>query len=340
MEEKIKKENGRVFPPELTDKIVEALKENPNAYAVAHQFLVSISAVWLIAKKNRIVLAPAKNREPLESKVSRYQMLIQLVEGGKNLAEATRALGFSYQSARRFLSEQGVSYKGHLKEHISERSRHMIEALRETPNAAAVARQFGVTRQAVHAFAGRKNIPLASAHHDYRCLSDAQKCEIVDALVQCPNAAQVKRGYNIRYKTVLDIAHRAGIELLPGRSVKEQRERILETLREEPDIDRQSLVSQFGITSNYATNMKFLARKKGIPVPETRFPDVLKEKMIEALKENMNVTQTARRFCVSMVGLLKLAHAEGIVLTPRRTKKKDDALMQKGTRRALIPKVS
>jgi hypothetical protein len=161
-------QRAKMFPPEKRARIISALKKNPNARAVARQLgEVSSATVWNIAKQEGIELAAGKaatgGRLPPEKRAK----IVEALKRNPNATAVARQMGdVSLATVSNIAKQEGIELAagkaaaaGRLP---PEKRAKIVEALKNNPNATAVARQMGdVSLATVWNIAKQEGIELA-----------------------------------------------------------------------------------------------------------------------------------------------------------------------------------
>ena len=133
----------KIIPPEKRAKIIAALKENPNAKAVAGQVGgVCVATVWNIAKQSGITLATgqAARRE------KRAKIVTALKANPNASAVARQVGGVDTSTVWKIAKRSGIDVAAAKAARMSlppKKRAKIIAALKANPNASAVARQVG-----------------------------------------------------------------------------------------------------------------------------------------------------------------------------------------------------
>ena len=131
--------------PEKHVQIIAALKDNPNAAAVAKQIGgVSHTTVGKIAKAAGIALAAAESGKRLSAK-QRAQIIAALKTNPNGAAAAKQIGGVSHTTVVKIAKAAGIALVGaeYGKQLSAEKRAQIIATLKTNPNAAAVAKQIG-----------------------------------------------------------------------------------------------------------------------------------------------------------------------------------------------------
>ena len=207
----------KIISPEKCAQIIAALKNNPNAAAVAREIGgVSHPTVWKIAKRAGIELTATEanlGRPKIPSGLH-AQIIAALKDDPSSAAVAREIGGVSQAKVWKIAKDAGIELTGltRPRPRISPELRaQIIAALKNNPNAAAVARETGVSQPTVWKTAKRAGIELTGRTHS-RIPSELH-AQIIAALKNNPNAAEVAREIGVGHSTVWRIAKDAGIEL-------------------------------------------------------------------------------------------------------------------------------
>jgi transposase-like protein len=150
-----------MLPPEKRARIIAALKENPNASAVARQVGgVSDVTVWKIAKQTGIKLA---GKGVALSPEKRAQIVAAL-KTMRNARAVTRQVGaVSLSTVKKIAKQARIMLAGKGVVTTPEKRAKIIAALKANPNATAVAKRLGgVSSWTVWKIAKQTGIKLAA----------------------------------------------------------------------------------------------------------------------------------------------------------------------------------
>jgi len=212
--------------PEKHVQIIAALKDNPNAAAVAKQIGgVSHTTVGKIAKAASIALAAAKSGKRLSAK-QRGQIIAALKDNPNAKQIARKIGGVNHTKVGKIAKAAGIALAAEKSgKRLSAKQRaQIIAALKDNPNAAAVAKQIGgVSHTTVFKIAKAAGIALVGAEYGKQ-LSAKQRAQIIGALKTNPNAAAVaKQISGVSHGVVWNIAKAAGIELTRVKAARDHR---------------------------------------------------------------------------------------------------------------------
>ena len=174
----------------------------------------------------------AKNGPAMRQIISqeKRRQIIAALKDNPNATQIAREVGcVNYRTVVRLAEGAGIELtagkaaRGHPR--VSpEKHAQIIAALKDNPNAAAVAKQIGgVSHTKVGKIAKAAGIALAAAESGKR-ISTKQRAQIIGALQANPNASEVARQIGgVSYAAVWKIAKAAGIELTRGKAVRDHR---------------------------------------------------------------------------------------------------------------------
>ena len=219
-------------------QIIAALKENPNATQLAREVGgVNYRTVVRLAERAGIELTAGKaaRGHPRVSSEKQAQIIAALKDN-PNATQIAREVGcVNYRTVVRLAEGAGIELtagkaaRGHPR--VSpEKHAQIIAALKDNPNAAAVAKQIGgVSHTKVGKIAKAAGIALAAAESGKR-ISTKQRAQIIGALKINPNAAAVATQIGgVSQVAVWKIAKAAGIELTRGKAARDHRPNELST---------------------------------------------------------------------------------------------------------------
>jgi transposase-like protein len=150
-----------MLPPEKRARIIAALKENPNASAVARQVGgVSDVTVWKIAKQTGIKLA---GKGVALSPEKRAQIIAALKTKRNATAVARQVGGASLSTVKRIAIQARIKLAGKGVVTTPKKRAKIIATLKANPNATAVAKLIdGVSGWTVWKIAKQAGIKLAA----------------------------------------------------------------------------------------------------------------------------------------------------------------------------------
>ncbi len=149
-----------MIPKAQQTQIIEALKANPNANAVASETGAALSTVLRWAKKANIVVSKNGIKK---LPIAKQTEIIEALKANPNARAAARQAGVNPATVRKLARIANIAlYQGPPRKFSAETCAQIIEALKANPNASAVARKNGnISISRVAELAKEANIELA-----------------------------------------------------------------------------------------------------------------------------------------------------------------------------------
>jgi transposase-like protein len=141
--------------------IIEALKANPNARAVARETGCAPSTVLRWARKAKIAVSKSGIKK---LRIGEQRQIIEALKASPNARAAGRQAGVNPATVRKLAKIANIALlQGPPRKFSAEARAQIIEALKENPNASAVARKTGnISIARVAELAKEANIRLAT----------------------------------------------------------------------------------------------------------------------------------------------------------------------------------
>jgi transposase-like protein len=130
-----------MIPKAQQTQIIEALKANPNARAVAREIGFAPSTVLRWARKAKIAVSKSGIKKLPTAKQTE---IIEALKANPNARAAGRQVGVNPATVRKLAKIANIAlYQGPPRKFSAETRAQIIEALKGNPNASAVARKTG-----------------------------------------------------------------------------------------------------------------------------------------------------------------------------------------------------